>query len=347
MADLTDQEATDLFNNISKAMQEDDNGTLSSLLAVETPKDGEQPTQDPPLEEELEELEDKDTQRPLEEEEEGDKTPEDSDKKADKPEDKKEELTPEATRLAELQAQLEAVKKDNQALRSQAGRVPNIQRRLTQLDKELEALRSASPSSQTSTKIKPKVDKLLEGIKETDPALADSVAQAIAAAMEGVDEEMRTREEKTLTLLRGQEASAYEDEQAARLLSLYPNAPQVFASPHWAEWKKKQPDHILELARSTNADAVAMAFKQYAEDMVALHPELAKKAEEVKDPAKDTVDPAKNEAAKKLEQERLRKQKTEANLGTAKSGARATEPKDPQLLFEHFSKQIAEEMKGK
>ena len=157
---------------------------------------------------------------------------------------------------------------------------------------------------------------------------------------------MRTREEKTLTLLRGQEEASYQDEQASRLLSLYPNAPEVFASPHWSEWKKRQPEHILKLAGSTSADAVAMAFDLYAKDMVALHPELAKKVEEVATTA-TTTDPAKNEAANKLEQERLRKQKSEANLSTAKTGARASEPKDPQALFEHFSKQIAEEMKGK
>ena len=322
-------------------MLEEDNGKLSSLLAVETPEVKEPPVQESPLEEEPEELETKDdeTKSPLEE------PSDDDDKKADKPEDKGEkpqELTPEAKRLAELEAQLKAAQKDNQALRSQAGRVPAIQRRLAELDKKLEEVRTASPSSQTSTKIKPKVEKLLEGIRETDPALADGVAQAIAAAMEGVDEELRTREEQQLTLLRTQEAGEYQQEQITRLTSMFPNAPEVFASPHWAEWKKTQPKHVLDLATSDSADAVAMAFEMYAKDMQAKYPELGKKPE-----SQGTPDPVEVEKATKLEQERLRKQKSEANLGTPKAGTRVAEPKDPQALFEMFSKQIVEDMKGK
>ena len=343
MADEKEFDANKLFNEVSKAMQEDDNAnTLSTLLAVETPEE-EQPIEALPDEEDQpEKVEDKEEKEdsPLEEEKESDDS--DPDKKADKA--KEEDPTAEQKRVADLEEQLAAAKREAQALRSQAGRVPSIQRKIAELDKKLEAIKSASPSSQTSAKIKPKVDKLLEGIKETDPMLADNIAAAIAAAIEGVDEEMRTKETETLSLLREQEATDYVEEQKQRLLDMYPNAPQVFASPHWAEWKKSQPDHIHALATSNSADAVAMAFDLYRKDMETKYPELAGK-----EPKKDVPagDPAAVKKAEQLEQERLRKKKDAVNIDSSKNSARVKEPTDPNALFNKFFAEVTAEIKGK
>ena len=331
MADpLTEADSNKLFNEVSQAMQADDNVKLSSLLAQETPTE-EQPTQDPPEEEEQpEEIEGKETEEsPLTEEEDG----------ADEPKEDKEPTEAEK-QLEELRAQLETAKRDNQALRSQAGRVPSIQRKLAEVDKKLAELTTLSPSSQASTKVKPKVEKLLEGIKETDPALADSIAQALGVAIEGVDEELRESQINNLKAERELAAQDYLEEQRERLLSVYPNAPEVFASPHWAEWKKSQPAHIQALAGSDSADAVVMAFELYAKAMTEKYPELGKTKEE----AKST--PVENEEAKKLEEARLRKKKDSVDMGTSRAAARDKEPTDPQALFEKFSQEIAKELKG-
>lgn len=331
---LTEEDSNKLFAEVSKAMQEDDSTKLSTLLAQETP-DEEQPTQDPPEEEEQpDKSEDKEEEEesPLVEEElDADKTKEDK------------EPTEAEKRLAELQAQLDAAKKDNQALRSQAGRVPSIQRKLAEVDKKLAELKAQAPSSQASTKVKPKVEELLKDVRETDPALADTIAKALGVAIEGVDEELRTSQIESLNALREQHAQDYLEEQRNRLLTMYPNAPEVFASPHWAEWKKSQPTHIQELAGSDSADAVGMAFELYAKAMLEQHPELAKKDEA---PAKESANPAEAEKAKKLEEERLRKKKDSVDLGTSRASARDKEPTDPQALFEKFSQQIARELKG-
>jgi hypothetical protein len=344
MSDNKEFDANKLFNDVSKAMQDDDNGnTLSELLAQETPEE----------EEHLEEAETPDPEgEPKEEVEEKEKSPHeeeeelegsDSDKKADKTKGKEKEQTPEEKQVAELREQLAAAQREAQALRSQAGRVPSLQRKMAELDKKLEELKAASPSSQTSTKIKPKVDKLLESLKETDPALAETFAAAIATAIEGVDEESRTREVETLTLLREQSHADYVEEQKQQLLSMYPNAPQVFASPHWAEWKKSQPQHILDLAGSSSAEAVAMAFDLYKKDMTAKYPELVQK-ESV---AATQGDPEAVKKAEQLEQERLKKKKNAVNIDTSKSSVRSDEPKDPNALFNKLFAEISAEISGK
>lgn len=326
---LTEKDSAKLFNEVSQAMQEDDSVKLSTLLAQETPEE-EQPTQDPPEEEEQpEELEGKEENSPLTDEETG----------ADDTEEEKEPTEAEK-QLAELRAQLEAAKRDNQALRSQAGRVPSIQRKLAEVDKKLAELTAPTPSSQASTKIQPKVEKLLEGIKETDPALADSIAKALGVAIEGVDEELRTSQINNLKAEREQVTQDYLEEQRERLLSVYPNAPEVFASPHWAEWKKSQPAHVQALATSDSADAVAMAFELYAKAMVEKYPELNKEG------SKETPASTENEQAKKLEEARQRKKKDSVDMGTSRATARDKEPTDPLALFEKFSQEIAKELKG-
>lgn len=343
MADEKEFDASKLFNDVSKAMQDDDgDNKLSELLAVETPEE-EQPDEVLPDEDQPDDTEVKEEKEdsPLE----GGDEPDDSspDNKADKPEEK--EPTAEQKRITELEEQLAAAKRAEQALRSQAGRVPSIQRKLDALDKKLESMKSASPSSQTSTKIKPKVDKLLEGVRDTDPVLADNIASAIAAAIEGVDEEMRTNTTETLSMLREQEANDYVEEQKERLLSMYPNAPQVFASPHWSEWKKSQPEHVLALAGSTSADAVAMAFDLYRKDMEAKYPELATTTPDKKETPPS--DPAAVKKAEQLEQERLRKKKDAVNLDSSKSSARVKEPNDPNALFNKFFAEVTAEISGK
>lgn len=316
---MTDEfDPNKLFNEVSKAMQDDDINKISDLLAKESPDEEEQLDTELPAEENT-----------LDEPEVEDVEDEDEDSSPPKEEAGKETDDP----LAELRAQLAAVQKENQALRSQAGRVPHVQRKLDELDKKLAQL-TASPSSQASAKITPKVDQLLKDIDETDPVLAKALKEVVATAVEGIDEEHRSREIESLRMLREQEGRAYQEAEAARLLEMYPMAPQVFTSPQWAAWKKEQPDHILKLAQSDNADAVALAFDLYAKDMQAKHPELV--------PATQVG----NEKANKVEEERQRKKQTAANLDRPNAPVKDKGPQNPEALFAKFSEEIRKEIYG-
>lgn len=323
MNQLSEKEANKLFNEVSKAVQEDDTNKVSDLLATETPDD----------ELEVEEIPDPDL--PADEEDE----PEDEgvkDEQEDAPEDNEPADEPagkdEDDPLKDLRDQLAAMQKENQALRSQAGRVPHVQRKLDELDKKLAQL-TASPSSQASAKITPKVDELLKDIEETDPALAKAMKEVVATAIDGLDEEHRSREIQNLQALREQEAKAYQQAEVNRLLEMYPDAPKVFASPQWAEWKKEQPEHILRLAQSDNADYVALAFDLYARDMRAKYPELAEQAQNA-------------EKATKVEEVRRAKQQKAANLDRPNVPAKDKQPTNPEALFAKFSEEIRKDLYG-
>lgn len=317
---LSEQEANKLFNEVSKAVQEDDTNKVSNLLATETPDD-----------EIVEEIPDSDL--PADDEPDGDEVKDEQDDSLDDNESADETADEvDDDPLKDLRDQLAVMQKENQALRSQAGRVPHVQRKLDELDKKLAQL-TASPSSQTSAKITPKVDELLKDIEETDPALAKAMKDIVATAIDGIDEEHRSREIENLQSLREQEAKTYQQEEVNRLLEMYPDAPKVFASPQWTEWKNEQPDHILRLAQSDNADYVALAFDLYAKDMRAKYPELAEQAQNA-------------EQANKVEEVRRAKQQKAANLDRPNVPAKDKQPNNPEALFAKFSEEIRKDLHG-
>lgn len=333
MTDLTNEDAQRLFNNVSKAVRDNDQEKLGTLYSSQAPVEEEVVEEQPKvLDDDTINIEDDkdEEQSPSIETDTGDEVDE-----VDTP--------PENKELAELKAQLENMKKENHALKSQAGRVPHVQKRLQELDRKLEELKSASPSSQTSTKIKPKLDALLEGLKETDSQLAETIAKAIEEATNGVDEQLHSREIENLTFIREQEARSYQSAEAARLIEMYPNAPEVFKSPHWSDWKAKQSPGVLALATSSDADDVVRAFKMYADDMLAQYPDLAKAAEGT--PAK-TEDPEAAAKAKKIEEERARKKSTAANIGSPNAAGKNALPDDPEALFKKISEQLRKQRTG-
>lgn len=342
MTDLSREDAERLFNNVSKAVKDNDLEKLDTLYREPTPDDTELEDDTAP---------DVDDDTPDDSQPDLDDQPDDEEGKETSPPDEADEELPDEEdkgtgvdkELAELKAQLESMKKENHALKSQAGRVPHVQKRLRELDKKLEELKSASPSSQTSTKIKPKLDELLSDLKETDSVLAETIARAIEQATNGVDEELRAREIENLSFMREREAREYQAQEASRLLEMYPNAKEVFTSPHWAEWKEKQSEGVLALATSSNADDVARAFKLYADDMVAQYPDLAKSTA---DTAKKTDDPEAAAKAKKIEEERARKKQTAANIHSPSAQGKTALPDDPEALFKKFSEQIRKERTG-
>lgn len=336
MSELSPQEQ---FNLISNAIRSDDSTKLSELMKAEAPIE-EAPVEEKPVEEPAA-TEDTDDNKQEEKQEET-PPPEKAEDDASTPEEPKSE----PTELEKLKEQLEKLGKENHALRSQAGRVPSIQRRLKDLDAKLEALEKArtSPSSQPSAKIQPKVQEMLKGIESTDPELAKTIADVIAAATNGVAEHTLTAQEEELRKTRDAEYAAYQEAEVSRLLEMYPNAAEVVKSPSWAEWKKEQPEGVVRLATSDNADEVSIAFQMYAEAMRRKYPE-EQKVEEEKAPAAPIPD-NKNEQAQQIEAERQRKLKTAAPVGSKNVAGKVELPDDPDALFKKFSEQIRKERLG-
>lgn len=347
MADeLTPAEATKFFNSVSKAINDSDPNKLTELMEqkepeVETPEVP--PVVEEPAPEEPENPDNKEVIPPKEEIE----TPDDPLAKAGDA-----DVVPpvvEDDDVVKLREQLKKLEKDNQHLRSQAGRVPSVQRKLKELDKKLEELRAAqsSPSNQPSSKISPKVAEKLKGIQETDPELAKAITEALGAVAEASDEvasDLRAKQIETLDMLREQEISEHQRIEADRLLEMYPNAPEVFQSPSWVEWKKSQTAGIVRLAESDTADEVAKAFNMYAEDMVRLYPELATPAAVKGEP----TPPASDEAAKKaaqIEAERKKAREKAANVGNPPASTKSA-PDNDRAYFDKISEEIRKQISG-
>lgn len=336
MTELSDKEAQELFAQASAAIKEADNLKLNELMST--------------TEEEEEEQREETTS---EESEVVDEATEEEQDKTDPPSGKTEEATeedegddPPKDELSELREQLQKMQKENHALRSQAGRMPHVQRKIKELDAKLEELnqRAASPSNRPSAAINEKVKDALKGIGETDPELATAIAQAVATAISGQEDHILSREQETLKLLREQEYSAYQSAEVERLLEVYPNAPEVFNSPSWKQWKSKQTERVLALAESDSADDVFLAFDIYAKDMVAQNPELGKTADTEDTAAKSAEENAKKAA--QIEQERKRKQATSVVVGSPAAQGKVSLPDDPQALFERFSSEIRKNISG-
>lgn len=342
---LSEKEAQALFNKMSSAVRSGDVEKLDELTDVsETPEvedasastPDETPAGDQPAGE-----------QEVKPEQEGDSPP---DKEADKPDDKvvdkdkqEDKVQPEVAKLME---ELEKAKKEAHALRSQAGRVPSLQSRVNQIDRQLEELKKlhTSPTSQPSAKIKPKLQEKLAKLRETDPELADLMLETMSEATDGVANELRSAEITKLEALRTEESKAYEQHEADRLLQMYPNAPEVFQSSHWAEWKKTQSPVIQSAARSNNADDVALAFEKFAEDMAKQYPELVAKDEpKVEVPAVETDEQKK---AKQVEAERQRKKQATAVVGSPNANGKVEVPNDPEALFKKFSEEARKRRLG-
>jgi hypothetical protein len=214
---------------------------------------------------------------------------------------------------------------------------------MIEIDQKLEELQkqASSPSNRPSTKIQEKALERLKGISETDPELAKAIADVIADATDEVADGRHDREIETLKLLRDDTSRKYQDYQANRLLEMYPNAMDVFNSPSWTEWEKKQTKGIRALANSDNADDVALAFERYAKDMLDAHPELVEKKEEAK-----PQPPTENTQAAQIEKERQRRKESAANVSSPTAAGKVSLPDDPDALFKMYSEQIRKQRLG-
>lgn len=335
--EMSQEEADKLFAQVSQAMQADDSEKLSTLLAQDTPENKEQPEPVLSADEPEEEEEEVDTTETPEEDEEQEEETKPADE-AGEPK-KKEDEDP----LVAMRAEIEKLRNELQPLKSQTGRISAVQRRLSQYDKQLADLKGSSTSSHVDATQK-KIDETLKELDVTDAALAKTIRDVMTQALSGVTSQTNEQQIAQIEALRDSDYEVYRDEQSALLLEKFPNAREVFNSPHWQAWKKAQPQHIVDLATSDNAEAVGMALERYRADMIALHPELNKTQEKKQEAA--PAQPV-NERAQQIEEERKSRQANAANVSSGKTPARSKEPADPEALFKKAFAEVQKEISGK
>ena len=343
--ELSDKEASNLFMEITRALKENNASKLDELFMNTDVEDEQEPVDNTSTPADTSEQEDTPQDVSVDNEADGE-IPSDDDAPHEDAEDAPGDIDP-TTELANLKAQVaeltkerEKANRDLHHLRSQAGRMKVISRDMKKYDERLEELQRqlTSPSNRPSAAVLGKVKEKFKTIEDIDPELASVLENALGEAVLGIETDNLNRERETISLLKQSQIDEYETVEADRLLSMYPNAADVFNSPAWKEWKQEQPKGIVALAESSSADEVATAFRLYSEAMLAKYPELSgtdnEQRQQPQQPAPKVT---------QIEAERRRKQQGAVSVSSPKASGKVGLPDDPDALFQKYYEKIRKE----
>lgn len=320
-----------LFNEVSEALAKGE--SIDSLMNVEV-------TDTAPIEEPVPEEASEDS------EEVEDKTPEEDKKVADT---KAHDTVPDEDWEADLDPKVkdqvkklkdELAQRDHK-IKSELGRVPALQRQVEELKRSLSVPRATpapkpEAAADKTSAAKSKFDEKLARVKEIDPDLAD----LLVSLKEDVEGPLRKEFSDGLTKAQAEsqrkEEEAIFDREYTKLVSLVPQAPQVFKHPLYKQWKSSQSEYVQQLAGSLYADDVVIALEQFAKYTQQYHPELAGTSA----PAATTegTAPVADASATKVAQDRARKLSAGAPSTTAtapKTGKGIPGEDDPEALFNY------------
>lgn len=231
------------------AVSKNDSDTLSVLMGNgEDFEEDTKPTQEAPEED--------DDAKELDVEEGADDVSEDT---SEEPDSKDSEDA-----VAQLRRQLNEAKQLEHKLKSDAGRVPGLQRRLSELDKklaELSAPNRAASSEEDASLLNTEALRVLEA---TDPELAKAIRDSMKHIYDTTTRENinRTRE-VTNTFMQAQQEEELRSEMD-KLISVVPNAGDVFRSQEWHQWVDSRSSGMRGLATSNYADEVLIALREFS-----------------------------------------------------------------------------------
>lgn len=223
-------------------------------------------------------------------------------------------------------------------VRSELGRVPYLQRKVEELSRQLSEPRANPPKEAAATKTSVTQGKFAEKLAEAravDPALADLLEAMRDEIVAPLREEFANEVNQTKALFVNKEQEQLWQTEKSKLLTLVPEADQVFAHPLYKQWKSEIPENLRNLASSIYADEVVVAlgeFYRYAERVA---PELIVKPETTTPPAAPaaTVD--------KVTAERARRLNSPAP-STSATGPKGGDgiPENPEDLFKYVTEKI-------
>lgn len=235
------------------------------------------------------------------------------------------------------------LKRELHSLRSDAGRMRHVQSRMHQLENELRAYRKDGARTPDQTEkqaakkeLPAKLADRLKALKEIDPDLADTF-ETLAEMVQTTREEA---EQTVHSKLAEKEETEYLTEQWNILTTQIPQAPQIFQSNQWKEWKDTLTPGQRAMAESSVAVDVARAIHAFAADMKKLHggASQSETSSEGGDPTKTSVTaqvPAKTEVT----EARNRKLQTTAAVKTP--AAKAVQELDAEAYFTEMYKNLA------
>lgn len=171
-----------------------------------------------------------------------------------------------ATPTSVTPEELAALRSELQSLRSSAGRVPALQSQLSQLQREERIRKTVAATKPAVVEEDADVKELREQIKELEGV--DPTTAAILQKL--LDKSMPKQEVKQApdieALIRTATDEARIEAEFERVVSVHPDAPDIFVHPEWAAWKSKLTPAQRSWAESDRAEQVSealTAFKNY------------------------------------------------------------------------------------
>lgn len=337
----------EMFAAISKAVAEGNSQEINRLMALEGElKESEDTDKDTEAKAEEEVKETPDETAETKEVEEADKS-----KQSDAAQTTA-ETDPEAAKTAASTPtkdtdEIAELKRELHALRSDAGRMRHVQSRMHQLENELRAYRARASSpnvhqADTSTKseLPAKLAEKLKELKEIDPGLAETFE-----AMAGMIQETKQSAEQVVSskLQEDKELEFY-NQQYAELLTAVPQAPEIFASNEWKEWKSTLTPGQRAMAESGHAVDVVRAIHAFAADMRALQGKSASKPEtnsEGGDPKNETSVPAQQPTTPNPEVTEARNRKLQTTAAVKTPAAKQVLELDEEAYFSEAYNKLA------
>lgn len=245
------------YDEVSKAIHAQDTDTLSTLIEFEPEK---KTVEDPKLEDPATDQEQEDLEKPTETDE-----PEDNSRSDDNVESDDDDKSVES-----LKRQLEEARNVQHRLKSDAGRVPGLQRKLAELDKKLQEMaeRSAATTEDGDDASKDAFDnEHLAIIRETDPTLAAAIEKSISAALVAANKRSVEAARVVTDTFRQEEEEAALRQEWDILVQEAPDAPEIFRSKEWDEWKQTITPSMRMLAESSVAEDVLIAIDRFNKTM--------------------------------------------------------------------------------
>ena len=242
------------YDEVSKAIQDQDSKTLSTLIEFEEDK---KETETSPTQEDLAlDQDQEDLEKPTTTDGPDDESRADGDVESDD----------EGETVESLKRQLEEARNVDHRLKSDAGRVPGLQRKLAELDKKLQEMaeRSATINENGDDASNDAFDnEHLAIIRETDPTLAAAIQKSISAAMKSAQRSSVDAARVVTETFRQEEEEASLRYEWDVLVQEAPEAPEIFRSPEWDMWKQTISPSMRQMAESAMAEDVLIAIERF------------------------------------------------------------------------------------
>lgn len=242
------------YDEVAKAIHTQDSDTLNTLIEFDENKKA--PETDPKQEDPVEDQGQEGLEKPVETDEPSDEPRSDDSAESDNGEET----------VESLKRQLEEARNVDHRLKSDAGRVPGLQRKLAELDKKLQEMaeKSAATNENGDDASGDAIDnEHLAIIRETDPTLAAAIEKSIAAALKSAKRSSVDAARVVTETFRQEEEEANLRHEWNVLVQEAPDAPEIFRSKEWDEWKQTISPSMRLLAESATADDVLIAIDRF------------------------------------------------------------------------------------